>query len=244
VGEAITVVDIPDVLTPPVRARVPDPSPGLTLDPDRGRPLVRNTTCAPVRVRGTEIEIMATTARAVRRMRTTGMLGLVSVPVPVPAPSVHPLVPLVLALAVAYSAFSTGASAAVPVAALDGVAPRVDTRLASLTLRANVGGVSVNTGTTSATGRSPVVLLDTGSRVKDRKCCFVFLTRESLLLTIPCVCFYAIPFLFFFLFSPRLLVILDIVHNIVATHMRPIDSADTVVLSECHPCIITHLPID
>jgi hypothetical protein len=164
-GEATTVVDIPIVLTPPIRAHVPDPSPGLALDPDPDHPPVQGTACAPVRGRGTEIETMGTTARP------TGKL--VSAPVPVPAPSVHLLAlafQWVLALAMAYSAFSTEASAVVPVAALGGVAPRVDTRLASLTIRANVGGVSVNIGTTSVSGRCPVVLLvlvlDTGSWVK------------------------------------------------------------------------------
>jgi len=186
VGAAITAVNIPAVLTPPVRARAPGPSPGLAQDPDRGRPLVRNTACAPVRVRGRESEIMATKARAVRRVRMTGMLRLVPAPVPVPAPQVRPLAlaAAVLALAVALAVFSTVALAAVPVAppALggDGVAPRVDTRLASLILRANVGGVSVNTITTSVSGRCPVVLLvlvlvalvvlDTDSWVKGRKC--------------------------------------------------------------------------
>lgn len=185
VGAATIAVDIPAVLTPPVRAHVRDPSPGLALDPGRGRPLVRNTACAPVRVRGTESETMATKAQAVRRVRTTGMLRLVSAPVPVPAPQVHPLALAwaVLALAVAFSVFSTVALAAVPVAPLalggGGVAPRVDTRLASLILRANVGGVSVNTITTSVSGRCLVVLpvpvlvalvvLDIGSWVKGRK---------------------------------------------------------------------------
>ena len=185
-GAATTAVDIPVVLTPPVRARVLGRSPSLALDPDHGRHLVRNTAYALVRVRGTESETMATRARAVRRVRTTGMLRLVSAPVPVPAPSGHllALVRVVLAVAVAFSALMV-ALAAVLVAPLvlrgGGVAPRVDTRRASLILilRANVRGARVNTRTTSAIGRHPVVplvpvlcrsLLDAGSWVKSRKC--------------------------------------------------------------------------
>ena len=183
-GAATTAVDIPVVLTPPVRARVPGPSPGLALDPDHGRPLVRNTACALARVRGTESETMATRARAVRRVPTTGMHRLVSAPVPVPAPPAHllALVWAVLAVAVAFSASTVALAAVLVVPRVlrgGGVAPRVDTRRASLILRANVRGVRANTRTTSASGRHPVVLLvpvlcqsllDAGSRVKSRKC--------------------------------------------------------------------------